>query len=40
MASQMCNGSLRGATVQATEITYCPGNIEAGQFEVDTQTAG
>lgn len=40
MVSEMCNGKLCGAAVGATEITYHPGDLKDGRFEVDTKTAG
>lgn len=36
----MCAGVLEGAAVGSTEITFWPGQLNAGRFKADVQTAG
>ncbi|XP_041363053.1 RNA 3'-terminal phosphate cyclase-like isoform X2 [Gigantopelta aegis] len=37
---ELCGGKLSGGQVGSTEITFTPGDIQAGSFVADTKTAG
>jgi RNA 3'-terminal phosphate cyclase len=36
----LTNGTLEGGTIGSTEITLTPGQINGGDYAVDTKTAG
>ncbi|KAM9831808.1 RNA 3'-terminal phosphate cyclase [Neosynchiropus ocellatus] len=40
LVSDLCSGSLQGATIGSTDISLAPGKILAGNHTADTQTAG
>ncbi|KAJ4463126.1 putative RNA 3'-terminal phosphate cyclase [Paratrimastix pyriformis] len=40
LVSELCGGSLEGATIGSTEITLEPRTLRGGAFKADTQTAG
>lgn len=40
LVSDMCSGSLQGATIGSTDISLSPGKIQSGDHTADTQTAG
>ncbi|XP_041646700.1 RNA 3'-terminal phosphate cyclase [Cheilinus undulatus] len=40
LVSDMCSGSLQGATIGSTDISLTPGKIRSGNHTADTETAG
>lgn len=40
LVSDLCSGSLQGATIGSTDISLTPGKIRSGNHAADTQTAG
>ena len=38
--SDICKGTFEGASISSDSITFHPGNLLAGNFVADTQTAG
>uniref|UniRef100_A0A665U4Y9 RNA 3'-terminal phosphate cyclase n=1 Tax=Echeneis naucrates TaxID=173247 RepID=A0A665U4Y9_ECHNA len=40
LVSDICSGSLQGATIGSTDISLTPGKIRSGSHVADTQTAG
>ncbi|XP_068176524.1 RNA 3'-terminal phosphate cyclase [Antennarius striatus] len=40
LVSDLCSGSLQGATIGSTDISLSPGKIHGGNHTADTQTAG
>lgn len=40
LVSDLCSGSLQGATIGSTDISLTPGKIRSGNHVADTQTAG
>eukprot|EP00064_Thunnus_orientalis_P025690 superscaffoldBa00013692_g26094 len=40
LVSDLCSGSLQGATIGSTDISLTPGKIQSGNHTADTQTAG
>jgi RNA 3'-phosphate cyclase len=40
LVSQLCDGTLEGATAGSSEVTFTPGRLTGGTFEVDVGTAG
>ncbi len=39
-AAKICNAEIRGAVLDSTEISFIPGEIKSGYYEIDTKTAG
>lgn len=40
LVSDLCSGSLQGATIGSTDISLTPGKVRGGSHTADTQTAG
>lgn len=40
LLADLCGGSLKGATVGSTEVTFHPRTVTGGDFVADTKTAG
>uniref|UniRef100_A0A3Q2DXP5 RNA 3'-terminal phosphate cyclase n=1 Tax=Cyprinodon variegatus TaxID=28743 RepID=A0A3Q2DXP5_CYPVA len=40
LVSDLCSGSLQGASIGSTDISLTPGKIQSGNHTADTQTAG
>lgn len=40
LVSDLCSGSLQGATIGSTDISLTPAKIRSGNHTADTQTAG
>uniref|UniRef100_A0AAX7T0H9 RNA 3'-terminal phosphate cyclase n=1 Tax=Astatotilapia calliptera TaxID=8154 RepID=A0AAX7T0H9_ASTCA len=40
LVSDLCSGSLQGASIGSTDISLTPGKTRAGNYTADTQTAG
>ncbi|KAM9409946.1 RNA 3'-terminal phosphate cyclase [Pholidichthys leucotaenia] len=40
LVSDLCSGSLQGASIGSTDISLTPGKIQSGSHTADTQTAG
>jgi RNA 3'-terminal phosphate cyclase (ATP) len=38
--AKMCGASVDGLRIQSQNITFCPGSVQGGSFNIDTQTAG
>ena len=40
LVTDMCNGTLKGAQLGSTSVTFNPGNIVGGKYSADCKTAG
>uniref|UniRef100_A0A8C6T706 RNA 3'-terminal phosphate cyclase n=1 Tax=Neogobius melanostomus TaxID=47308 RepID=A0A8C6T706_9GOBI len=40
LVSELCGGTLQGAAMSSTDISFNPGKIQAGNYTADTHTAG
>ena len=40
LIAELCNGRLKGDNPESSDVTFDPGDINGGNYTVDTQTAG